>query len=42
MVNESGTIELDSFNGMEEQSCNWTIIAPRPGICFFWSFVIFV
>ncbi len=32
MVNQSGTIELDSFSGMEEQSCNWTLIAPKPGI----------
>lgn len=39
MVNETGTIELDSFAGMEQQSCNWTLIAPRPGI-FFVNYVI--
>ncbi|KAG4066297.1 hypothetical protein HA402_000521 [Bradysia odoriphaga] len=31
MVNESGTIEMDSFHGMEQKNCNWTLIAPKPG-----------
>lgn len=39
MVNESGTIELNSFAGMEQSGCNWTLIAPRPGI---FSLSIFV
>lgn len=39
MVNESGIITLDSFNGMEQQSCNWTLVAPKPGILFVIGFV---
>lgn len=31
-VNESGTIDMDSFNGLQDQSCNWTLIAPKAGI----------
>lgn len=31
MVNETGTIDMDSFHGMEERNCNWTLIAPKPG-----------
>lgn len=31
MVNESGKIEMDSFHGMGQNSCNWTLTAPTPG-----------
>lgn len=31
MVNQSGIIELNSFHGFDSLSCNWTLVAPKPG-----------
>ncbi|KAJ6643392.1 Cubilin like [Pseudolycoriella hygida] len=29
LINESGTIEMNSFFGIDDSSCNWTLTAPR-------------
>ncbi|KAJ6642436.1 Cubilin like [Pseudolycoriella hygida] len=30
LINESGTIEMNSFYDIDSSSCNWTLIAPKP------------